>query len=220
MIRVVEFFWPRLSTPTTLQLQEKANQHGQDLQLIKDAKWDTHTEIALECARALNEEETERKRSSENKASIYLAVIAAIFPVLISLPKDLYGDQLPGMSAGWQTAFLGLFVLGVLYLVSSGIWAFRTLAVSTHNRIDATDIVHLWGERDASSALIRDLLTTTRMNRDGVNAKVAFIKMAHAFLLRTFIAFAILLLVAVLRQPLINLAHVAAPVVRAAVCGS
>ncbi len=220
MIGVFEFFWPRLSRPTTLQLEDQASKQTHDLQLIKDAKWDTHTEIALECARALHEQETERKRSSESKASIYLAVIAAIFPVLVSLPKDLYGDELPDMSAGWQTVLLGLFILGVVYLVRSGIWAFRTLAVSTHNRIDATDIVHLWGEPDANSALIRDLLVTTRMNRDRVNAKVAFIKMAHAFLLRTFIAFAILLLTAVLRQPVTNLVDVAVPMVRAAVCGS
>ncbi|MEY9768574.1 hypothetical protein ABIA14_000851 [Sinorhizobium fredii] len=147
-------------------------------------------------------------------------MIAAIFPVLVSLPKDLYGDELPNMGTGWKAVLLGLFVLGVLYLVRSGIWAFRTLAVSTHNRIDATDIVHLWGEPDANSALIRDLLVTTRMNRDGVNAKVAYIKMAHAFLLRTFIAFAILLLVAVLRQPFITLLDAAVPMVRAAVGGS
>ncbi|MDX0889070.1 hypothetical protein GOD57_30165 [Sinorhizobium medicae] len=218
MIRIFDFFWPRLSRPTTLQLGDQAKLQGQDLQLIKDAKWEKHPEIALECARALNEQETERKRSSEGKASIYLAVIAAIFPVLVSLPKDLYGDELPNMGTGWQAVLLGLFVLGVLYLVRSGVWAFRTLAVSTHNRIDATDIVHLWGEPNASSALIRDLLVTTRMNRDGVNAKVAYIKMAHACLLRTFIAFAILLLVAVLRQPFISLLDAAVPMVRAAVC--
>lgn len=220
MTGVFEFFWPRLSRPTTLQLDSQAKLQGQDLQLIKDAKWDKDPEIALECARALHEQETERKRSSESKASIYLAVIAAIFPVLVSLPKDLYGDQLPGMGAGWQTALLGLFVLGVMYLVRSGIWAFRTLAVSTHNRIDATDIVHLWGEPDANSALIRDLLITTRMNREGVNAKVAYIKMAHAFLLRTFIAFATLLLVAVLRQPIVSLMDIVVPLVRTAACGS
>ena len=220
MTSVFEFFWPRLLKPTTLQLEDQASQQGHDLQLIKDAKWDTHTEIALECARALNEQETERKRSSESKASIYLAVIAAIFPVLVSLPKDLYGDELPGMSAGWQTVLLGLFVLGVMYLVRSGIWAFRTLAVSTHNRIDATDIVHLWEESNANNALIRDLLITTRMNREGVNAKVAYIKMAHAFLLRTFIAFASLLLLAVLRQPMISLMDIVVPLMRTAACGS
>lgn len=220
MIRVVEFFWPRLSRPTTLQLEDQASNQTHDLQLIKDAKWDTHTEMALECARALHEQETERKRSSESKASIYLAVIAAIFPVLVSLPKDLYGEEFPDMSAGWQTVLLGFFVLGVVYLVRSGIWAFRTLAVSTHNRIDATDIVHLWGEPDANRALIRDLLITTRMNRAGVNAKVAYIKMAHAFLLRTFIAFAILLLIAVLRKPFVIFLDATIPMVQAAVCGS
>lgn len=218
MIRVFEFFWPRLSRSTISRPNEQAKLQEQDMQLIRDAKWDKHSETALECARALNEQETERKRSSEGKASIYLAVIAAIFPVLISLPKDLYGDEFHNMGTGWQAVLLGLFVLGVLYLVRSGIWSFRTLAVSTHNRIDATDIVHLWKEPDANSALIRDLLLTTRMNRDGVNAKVTNIKMAHAFLLRTFIAFAILLLVAVLRQPFISLLDAAVPMVRAAVC--
>jgi len=216
---VFDFFWPRLSRPTVAQIEERARLQEQDLQLVKGAKWDKHPEIALECAKALNEQETERKKSSEGKASIYLAVIAAIFPVLVSLPKDLYGDKLPEMGTGWQAVLLGLFVLGVTYLVRCGIWAFRTLAVSTHNRIDATDIVRLWGESNANDALIRDLLITTRMNRDGVNAKVAYIKMAHAFLLRTFIAFATLLLVAVLRQPIISFVSAAVPMVRTAVCG-
>ncbi len=220
MIRVFEFFWPRLSRLTPLQLDGQKREQGQDIQLIKDAKWDRQPEVALECARALNEQESERKRSSEGKASIYLAVIAAIFPVLVSLPKDLYGDDLPDMGTGWQTILLGLFVFGVAYLVTSGVWAFRTLAVSTHNRIDATDIVNLWGEQDAKSALIRDLLVTTRMNRDGVNLKVSHIKMAHAFLLRTFIAFALLLLVAVLRQPIISVIDTVAPVIRSSLCGT
>lgn len=220
MIRVFEFFWPRLSRLTPFQLDDQKKGQGQDIQLIKDAKWDKQPEVALECARALSEQESERKRSSEGKASIYLAVIAAIFPILVSLPKDLYGDDLPDMGTGWQTILLGLFVFGVAYLVTSGVWAFRTLAVSTHNRIDATDIVNLWAEQDAKSALIRDLLVTTRMNRDGVNLKVSHIKMAHAFLLRTFIAFALLLLVAVLRQPIISVIDTVAPVIRSSLCGT
>jgi len=218
MNNLLDFFWPRLSALTSAQLEDRGKQYAEDLQLIQNATWDNKPEIALESAKALQEQETERKRSSEGKASIYLAVIAAILPVLVSLPKDLYGDALPSMAFGWKFLLLGLFVLGVLYLVRSGIWAFRTLAVSTHHRIDATDIVNLWKEHSSDSALIRDLLVTTRMNRDGVNDKVAYIKMAHAFLLRTFLAFAALLLVAVLRQPATDLFEWAAPLLRNAAC--
>ncbi|MDX3925180.1 MAG: hypothetical protein QHC90_05140 [Shinella sp.] len=201
MISPIEFIWPYIRKETKQEAVEDALYRHRDLDAIKNSDWSKDSEVALDQARLLAEQETDRKRSAENKASIYLAVIAAIVPVLSSLLTDFFAADFRELPISFQVISIGLFVLGMLYLAMSGVWAFRTLAVSTHARIDATDLANVWAEQKPTAGLARELLLATRLNRNGVNKKMDYIRLAHEFLLRTFLSFALLLLVIVLREP-------------------
>ncbi len=211
MTSVRQILWPSLSVESRLEAVELALHVWRDRDLIKKVDWSKDTEIALEQARLLVDQESDRKRSAESKASIYLAVIAAIVPVLSSLLTDFFADDFTKLPALFQAVTIGLFVLGMLYLAASGIWSFRTLAVSAHTRVDAADIAKIWMEERPVHGLVRDLLISTRLNHSGANKKMDYIRMAHEFLLRTFLTFAALLLVIVLREPLAAAASFAMP---------
>ena len=74
-------------------------------------------------------------------------------------------------------------------------WAFQTLKVSAATRVDTPDLVVALRRPKPKEALVRDLLKTARSNWRPVNQKVAYIRMTHAFLVRAFLTFSILLLV-------------------------
>lgn len=141
----------------------------------------------------LNELENQRRVGAESKAAIYLTAITALAPVLVSL--------VPGIiSSGGNNAFVdflsfAIFVYALSNLLRAALWAFNTLKVSASNRIDTIDLVRIWGSRRCiQKNLIVENLCAVRKNRDGVNRKVTCIKMTHELLLRTFLAFVLLLL--------------------------
>jgi hypothetical protein len=202
MMSLFRVFWPHIERETRLDTMRLSVEQWQDIDLIKQTAWDKDGGEALEQARRLADQESERKKAAESKASIYLAVIAAIVPVLSSLLTDFFGESFNDYPRPFQVASILLFVLGMIYLVASGIWAFRTLAISSHTRVDAIDIAKAWGEVKPVPALIRELLISTRLNHAGANKKMDYIRLAHEFLLRTFLTFTVLFLLMVLRQPL------------------
>lgn len=202
MISPRNLVWPHISRESRLDAIKNSHEEWQDRDLIQKANWANDTDVALEQARQLADQETERKRSAETKASIYLAVIAAIVPVLSSLLTDFFGKDFDNFPTAFQVISIILFVSGMIYLVTSGIWAFRTLAVSAHTRVDAVDIAKLWTESEPKAGLTKELLISTRLNHAGVNKKMDYIRMAHEFLLRTFLTFTALFLIIVLREPI------------------
>lgn len=211
MIALFEAFWPHVRRETTTERAEETLARLSDLAAIKNCDWEKETEVALDQARLLAEQESDRKRSAENKASIYLAVIAAIVPVLASLLTDFFNDGFSALALAFRTISIILFVLGTLYLIMSGVWAFRTLSVSTHARVDAADLVAAWQMPKPSTRLISELLSATRYNRSGVNKKMDYIWLAQEFLLRTFLCFAALMVVIVMREPIQAMIEMFAP---------
>lgn len=206
MKRLIQLVWPYLErepAETAIQLEEELKT---DIEAINAASWNKTT---LEEARNLNMLESERKRAAETKASIYLAVIAAIIPILSSLVTDFYGRDVGAPRGAFQAVTLTLFILGLLYLLASGAWSFRTLKVSVHHRVDIAELLKASEEKEPDTVITRELLLATRLNRDGVNQKTSCIKMAHEFLIRTFFTFAALLAVIVLWQPVSSIAEIA-----------
>ena len=82
-----EFFWPILDPmpeSTATQLRENRDR---ELAAIRSATWILPE--TMEHARQLNSAENERKQGAETKASLYLAVISAIVPIMGSLRDGL-----------------------------------------------------------------------------------------------------------------------------------
>jgi hypothetical protein len=116
MKRVREFFWPLLDPiPRSAAKQAKEDRDG-ELAAIRSATWKLPE--AMEHARQLTNAENERKQGAEAKASLYLAIIAAIVPILGSLVTDFFqqASNSPGGAFGIIT--LAIFVLGMAYLLA------------------------------------------------------------------------------------------------------
>ena len=188
--RVRELLWPILDYGSEATKQVKEMRRQEILRGIGQANWQDQ-DIVLEEARRLVSREDERRRTADTKATIYLAVLAAIVPLLLSFAKDIsnYFDALQG----WQAIVLVvLFLTAIVYLLGAGAWTFRILSVSTHDRVDVEELLELGGSTDTASTLIRNILVSVMNSRKFTNDKVNRLLMAHAFLVRTFVTFILL----------------------------
>ena len=186
-----EAIWPVLDAGTDRDGKLRREQNESLLEGIRTANWE-NKDVVLEEARRLITREDERRKTAETKATIYLAVLAAIVPILLSFVKDLsvYFDTL----SDWQIILLLLLLfVAIAYLLCAGIWTFRTIQVSIHHRVDVKELVELSSTPDTVLELCRKILGSVKKNNEYVNQKVTNLRMAHAFLLRTFVGFVIII---------------------------
>lgn len=188
-----EFFWPVLVELSLEEIRQDQENLDNDILNIKNTDWNNESELALDEAKKLNELENQRRLGAESKAAIYLTAITALAPVLVSLvPAIISSDK---NNAFVNFLSFAIFVYALANLLRAALWAFNTLKVSASNRIDTVDLVKIWGGDgdEYKKDLIVENLCAVRKNRDGVNRKVTCIKMTHELLLRTFLAFVLLL---------------------------
>lgn len=187
-----QFFWPWLEDLTPAQKKKLEDDLTRDEARIEALDFGKEPEAALEEARRLADSETERRRGTDQKAAIYLPLVAALIPLVLTLVSALWEKK-----AGSAPIWLNMVLLGlaVAYTASAGHWAFRELKVSVSHEPGLSDFEKAWAVPHPSQTLARRLLLHTRRNSKGVNWKVTCIKMAHEYLLRAFLTFSLLLLV-------------------------
>lgn len=187
----LQILWPQL-IPLTDENQKKYDGWIRDMGLsVQSSDWSKDSEVALEESRRLFGAEIERRKGADAKAGIYLAAITALIPVLVSLLPSLWGEK-----AGKWLGCIGLliFALAVAYLLRAGAWAFRTLQVSGFVQVGALEMVSIWKKKSPKAALAKQLSLAMIRNYSRVNRKISGIKMTHAYLLRAFLSFTILLI--------------------------
>lgn len=133
----------------------------------------------------------ERVRTAEGKATTYLAVLAALVPIIITLQAANWEKK-----AGPAPDSARLFVLAVatIYIAAAGYHAFKTLQVTGFQRVGEAELVHAWRDPNPLQKVIRGTLLASRRSRNAVNAKVTRIRVTHEHLLRAFGTFILLLL--------------------------
>ena len=190
LTKLRELLWPVLDYGNEQTIQDKQKRHGEILQDIKKAKWQ-HQDVVLDEARRLVLREDERWKTTDTKATIYLAVLAAIVPLSLSFVKDISGYF--GTFQDWQIIVLiALFLSAIVYLLAAGVWTFKTLGVSAHDRVDVEELLELCNTTDTTLTLNAKILKSAMNNRKCTNEKVNKLLMTHAFLWRTFVAFVLL----------------------------
>ena len=147
----------------------------QDLQGIGDAE----ASLYLEAARRITDEEDKRKAGAEARATTYLAAVAALIPLM----TWAIGNAGPSLtcSPGWGCfAWTGIFILAVIYFITAAHWALKTLAVANYHVIGVEDIVQVKEQKkNLQKILIQQSLLQGRRNRDTINLKLTFIKVAQ-----------------------------------------
>lgn len=146
--------------------------------------------MALNEARRIADIEEDRRRGSDQKASTYLAVVATLVPLLVTLATAVW-DKKVGSAPTWLNVMI--LTASVAYVSAAGVWAFRVLQVSIAHRIGISEVVKAWSGNEPVEGIVRETLLCARLNQNGINRKVTAIKFAHAFLLRAFLTFSILL---------------------------
>ncbi|KAA0986243.1 hypothetical protein FQ192_24150 [Pseudomonas sp. ANT_J12] len=161
---------------------------------VKEGDWAKDSEVALDEARRIFDAETDRRKSADAKAGIYLAAITALIPVLVSLLPSLWNDK---ASKVLSVTSLFVFTWAVAYLLRAGGWAFSTLKVAGFTQVGPGEIATCWKKEEPKVALAKSLAMAAFLNFPSANQKVTGIKMTHEYLLRAFLSFTVLMVVQV-----------------------
>ncbi len=183
--------FPYIEPLTAEQQDTQSARLEVDVAAINAAKFGLEEQRALDEAQRVAAAEMERVRTSEAKATTYLAVLAALVPLVITLQGATWENK-SGPAPEWLK--LGILGVAVVYVAAAGYHAFRTLRVTGFQRIGEAEVTAAWRSPRPLQKLARSTLLASRRSRDAVNLKVTYIKVTHEHLLRAFGAFVLLLL--------------------------
>jgi hypothetical protein len=189
--RILDLIFPYIEKLTAAQQIEEEQRLEKDVAAIEATDWTRNDERALDEAQKVNATENDRVRTAEGKATTYLAVLAALVPLIITLQAANWEKK-----AGPAPDAARLIVLAVatVYVAAAGYHAFKTLQVSGFQRVGEAEIAAAWKTQRPIRKLARGTLLATRRSRDAVNAKITRIRVTHEHLLRAFGTFVLLLL--------------------------
>lgn len=180
MRELTSILWPR---PQELSAIELERFRQDDLELdaqIKSLPDVDEKQLAayLEAVRRIADEEGKRKAGAETRATTFIAAVATLIPLM----TWALGNTEPSIcSIGWGClTWTAVFTLAVVYFVTGAYWSLKTLAVANFHVIGVEDIVLICEKKkDIVRELIRQTLHQARKNRDTINEKLTFIKIAQ-----------------------------------------
>lgn len=181
MIDLTQVIWPRpeqlaaVDIATLKQVGIELDAHIEGLQGLGEAE----ANLYLGAAQRIADEEDRRKTGAENRATTFIAAVAALIPLM----TWSISNAAPSMTCtpGWGCfAWTGTFGLAVAYFITAAYWALKTLAVANYHVIGVEDLVHAKKQRrNIQKALIQQTLLQARRNRDTINQKLTYIKVAQ-----------------------------------------
>lgn len=195
LVALVNFFWPWLEPLSPEDIEQQEERRERDRARIDALDLSRDGDIALEEARRMADSEAERRRGTDQKAATYLPLVVALVPLILAVVSSLW-EKKAGSAPSWLN--MPLLGLAVTYTAAAGLWAFRVLEVGISHEAGLVDFELAWRKPHPARTFARRILHYTRLNQHPINWKVSCIKMAHAFLLRAFITFTLLLILNIL----------------------
>lgn len=192
--RWTDFVWPTLEGFSTAELADIAREEEDEIAQIRQTDWSVDTDAAIEEARRYFDLEEERLSSAKLKATNFMLFVGAIVPLLTYFAAAIW-DKKTWSAPIWLSSVL--FLGSCVYLLATGFWSFRALGVHTFHRVDAADLVKVWGIRKPKEALVKEIMISTRKNRIPVNKIVDSINMAHLTLRLALVWLGLLLILEV-----------------------
>ncbi|ATW02182.1 hypothetical protein [Sphingorhabdus sp. YGSMI21] len=189
--KLIDIIFPYIETLPDDQVEKDKERLAEDLASINSAKFRQNEEHALDEARRVAASEDQRVKTAESKATTYLAVLAALVPLLITLQSTYWESKAGPAPSGLKFVVL---ITAMVYVMAAGYHSFKALQVSGFQRVGEADVASAWGSSRPLARLTRNILLASRRSRDVVNSKVTRIRVIHHHLLRAFVAFILLLL--------------------------
>lgn len=180
MRELASFFWPRPKELPAIELEKFSEM---DLELDTQIKSlpdvdEKHLAAYLEAVRRIADEEGKRKAGAETRATTFIAAVATLIPLM----TWALGNTDRSICSGEWGCFTwtAVFTLAVVYFVTAAYWSLKTLAVANFHVIGVEDIVLICEKKkDIVRELIQQTLLQARKNRDTINEKLTFIKIAQ-----------------------------------------
>lgn len=181
MNKLLQAIWPRPEPQTTADIAALLLEGKALDDRIKGLKGLGATETLpyLDAAKRITEEEDRRKIGAENRATTFIAAVAALIPLMTWAISTATPSST--CAPGWGCfAWTGVFGLAVVFFITAAYWSLKTLAVANYHVIGVEDLVQT-KERghDIHKVLIQQTLLQARRNRDTINLKLSFIKVAQ-----------------------------------------
>ena len=189
-MNLLDIIFPYIEPLPSEEAERLRRQLDQEVSEIRAANFSAEPEKALAEAQRAAAFDQERARTAEGKATTYLAVLAALVPIIITLQAATW-EAKSGPAPAWLK--FGLMLAAVVYLTAAGYHAFRTLKVNATQCVMEPEIVTAWKSPRPLQRMTRSTLLASRRSRDRVNEKVTRIKVAHEHLVRALAAFGLLL---------------------------
>jgi hypothetical protein len=196
MNRFFEIIWPR---PEKISAHIKNIDEQENKKIdkrIKDLKSFQHDELPvyLEAARKILDEEDRRKSGAETRATTFIAAVATLVPLMT---WTLSNPDNSSCSKGWGcTTWSLIFFLSVFYFATAAYWALRSLKVANYHIIGVEDLTKIKeNNNEVSAELIKNMLFYARKNRETINKKLTFIKVAQARFFNGLVILAFLLMI-------------------------
>lgn len=197
MLDFTRFIWPSPRSESAAERKEREQHVEAIVSKIKTQEWAVELDTSLEEARAIYSAEDERRKYADQKASIYLTLIAAIVPFSLPFVSDIWRGNNVLISQPVRICFFVSFALALSYLVGGAWWSFRAISVSGYHRTDVEDLLQCWGTKHPKTRLTRKILCAAVLNRAGTNEKFTKAISAHQFLIRAIIFFVISTFIAI-----------------------
>lgn len=187
----IGYLFPYIERLPPERLEDKEKSLKADIEAIESALFVKNEERALDEAQRIAAAEAERVKSAETKATTYLAVMAALVPLVIALQAATWENKSGPAPIALK---LGVLIIATIYVATAGYHAFKTLKSAAYQRVAEGEIARAWKAPRPLRRLTISTLLASRRSRDTVNAKVTSMNFAHRHMMRAFGSFVLLLL--------------------------
>lgn len=190
LTKVLDAIFPFIEPLDDAQFEAEKRSLAEDLAEIDKSRFGFQAEHALAEAQRAAMQEQDRVKTAESKATTYLAVLAALVPLIITLQTASWENKSGPAPEGLK---LSVLFIALIYVAAAGYNAFRTLQVSGFERVAEREVAQAWRTPKPIEKMTRRTLRASRRSRQAVNLKVTYIKVTHQHLVRAFAAFVLLL---------------------------
>lgn len=190
---IFKHIWPTLGKRTIQEIDADLEELRRNINGIELTDWSNAAEPALSEARRLYEEEEERRRVADTKATNLLTVAVALMSVLTFFEGIVWGEKI-GSAPRWLT--FSLLTLALMYVAGFGYWVLLTLKLHPYYRVGTEDLVKMAvRHKPHLGPYIVSYLKCTRRNQHINNSRLSCLNMAHKFFFRIFAIFAMVVIV-------------------------
>jgi len=194
-LNVVDLIWPTYKSFTKAELEAQKDAISNDFLAISEASWGNSPNLYLEELHRMYDEEQDRRKAADTKASNYLLVAAALISILTYL-GGLLGENVFNSKITMWIGFSATtaIILGILYILGFVWWSFKALEASAYTTTGTNDLLGFTKNKpsQAKIELIESIAKSIRSNQDQTNSKITFVNLSHMFLFRIFIMFSII----------------------------